>query len=413
MTSFDNLTAIQKKEDEITFDDDHTRKQVWMVRYSEVFLKSDPVRRRWERAIVNSIKRVLPNTVVRDERGRIWVEGEVDPEILRKVFGIFSFSLCDIISLNLLSEGLLSFCENHNISDVNSFALRIRRIGEHPFTSKDVAEKCGDIVRNHYPHLKVDLSNPDKEIHIEIRDDTCFIFDMVERGVGGIPSGVEGTLVALISGGIDSPVAAYLMMRRGCRIIPLYVGLDGYLDETNLSRTEVVIEVLREFQPDIELLVVKDSYLLDARKELVKEQQERYTCLICKRRMYRIAAEVARRTGAKGFVTGEAMGQVASQTLDNLAVLTDAAAIPVYRPLIGFDKEDIIKIAREIKTFEPSIISASGCGAVPKKPSTAASTETICGIEERINDPGEDMRNLLIIEAGEFHNRNMCMGEYE
>jgi thiazole biosynthesis/tRNA modification protein ThiI len=400
---------LQRKEIKKRSDATSPQKQVWMVRYSEVFLKSDPVRRKWERTIVNSIKEVLPNAVVRDERGRIWVEGEVNPEKLKKIFGIFSFSHCDVVNLNFLSEGLVSFCENHNLSNAKSFALRIRRIGEHTFSSRDVAVKYGEIVRNHYPHLKVDLNNPDKEIHIEIRDDICFLYDSVEQGAGGIPSGVEGMVVALVSGGIDSPVAAYMMMKRGCKIIPLYVGLDGFLDETNLARTETVMKTLRDYQPDIELLVVKDSFLLDAHKELEKKDQERYTCLICKRRMYRIAAEVARRTGAKGFVTGEAMGQVASQTLDNLAVLTDAAAIPVYRPLIGFDKEDVIQIARRIGTFEPSIASASGCGAVPDKPSTAASIEIIREIEKRIIDLEEDMGNLSIIPAGEFHNLQMSM----
>jgi thiamine biosynthesis protein ThiI len=388
---------LQRKEIKKRSDATSPQKQVWMVRYSEVFLKSDPVRRKWERTIVNSIKEVLPNAVVRDERGRIWVEGEVNPEKLKKIFGIFSFSHCDVVNLNSLSEGLVSFCENHNLSNAKSFALRIRRIGEHTFSSRDVAVKYGDIVRNHYPHLKVDLNYPDKEIHIEIRDDICFLYDSVDQGAGGIPSGVEGTLVALVSGGIDSPVAAYMMMKRGCRIIPLYVELDGYSDETNLSRTKGVIETLRKYQPEIELLTVKDSYLKEAGEVLEKNRQERFTCLICKRRMYRIAAEAARRTGAKGFVTGEAMGQVASQTLDNLAVLTDAAEIPVYRPLIGFDKEDVIQIARSIGTFEPSIASASGCGAVPDKPSTAASVDAIRIIEKKIKGSGEDLSSLSIL----------------
>jgi thiamine biosynthesis protein ThiI len=363
--------------------------QVWLVRYSEVFLKSEPVRRRWEQTLIQNIKMVLPAAVPRRERGRIWLSGEVDPEVLKSVFGVVSFSLCDVVPLDDLSTGILAFCERRSIGEAATFALRIRRVGNHPFTSRDVAERLGDLIRAEYPHLSVDLDHPGREIFVEIRDGTCYLFDQKIPGAGGLPLGVEGTLVALVSGGIDSPVAAYLMMKRGCRIVPLYVALEGYLDETNLARTKATVEALRRYQPEIELLVVRDGYLARARRTLDSRGEERYTCLLCKRRMYRIAAEVARRVGAKGFVTGESMGQVASQTLDNLMVLTDAAAIPVYRPLIAFDKEDAIRLAREIGTFDASIAPACGCGAVPTRPATAATIETVRALEEAVGDVGD------------------------
>ncbi|MFA6673248.1 MAG: tRNA uracil 4-sulfurtransferase ThiI [Methanoculleus sp.] len=363
--------------------------RVWLVRYSEVFLKSEPVRREWERALVRGIERALPGVKARRERGRIWLAGDVDPEVLRKIFGIVSFSLCDVVPLDDLPAGLLTFCEGHGIGDAATFALRIRRIGKHPFTSRDLAERLGDLIRSEYPHIRVDLDHPEREIFIEVRDGTCYLFDRKIPAAGGIPPGVEGTLVALVSGGIDSPVAAYLMMKRGCRIVPLYVGLEGYLNETNFARAKATVEALRRYQPDIELLVVRDGYLARARRTLEERGEERYTCLLCKRRMYRIAAEVARQVGAKGFVTGESMGQVASQTLDNLAVLTDAAAIPVYRPLIAFDKEDVVRLARDIGTFDASIAPAGGCGAVPARPSTAAAVETVRALEEAVRDAGD------------------------
>jgi len=363
--------------------------RVWLVRYSEVFLKSEPVRREWERALVRGIERALPGVKARRERGRIWLAGDVDPEVLRKIFGIVSFSLCDVVPLDDLPAGLLTFCEGHGIGDAATFALRIRRIGKHPFTSRDLAERLGDLIRSEYPHIRVDLDHPEREIFIEVRDGTCYLFDRKIPAAGGIPPGVEGTLVALVSGGIDSPVAAYLMMKRGCRIVPLYVGLEGYLNETNFARAKATVEALRRYQPDIELLVVRDGYLARARRMLEERGEERYTCLLCKRRMYRIAAEVARQVGAKGFVTGESMGQVASQTLDNLAVLTDAAAIPVYRPLIAFDKEDVVRLARDIGTFDASIAPAGGCGAVPARPSTAAAVETVRALEEAVRDAGD------------------------
>jgi thiamine biosynthesis protein ThiI len=173
-------------------------------------------------------------------------------------------------------------------------------------------------------------------------------------------------------------------MKRGCRIIPLFVALDTFLDETTIARAKHVVEVLAKYQPGIELTVISDSYLAAAKEELIRRHLEKYTCIFCKRRMYRVATAYATGVGAKGIVTGESIGQVASQTLDNLAVLTDAATIPIYRPLIGFDKEETIRIAQEIGTFEQSISHASGCKAVPKGPSTKAKLDTIREIEAKL-----------------------------
>jgi thiamine biosynthesis protein ThiI len=134
--------------------------------------------------------------------------------------------------------------------------------------------------------------------------------------------------------------------------------------------------------------MVSDSYLAAAKEELVRRYLEKYTCIFCKRRMYRLATAYANKVGAKGIVTGESLGQVASQTLDNLVVLTDAATIPIYRPIIGFDKEETIRIAQEIGTFEQSISHASGCKAVPKGPSTRAILDTIRDIESKLEASG-------------------------
>jgi thiamine biosynthesis protein ThiI len=357
----------------------------WLVRYSEVFLKSDPVRRKWENVLVTSIRAVMPDTKIRSERGRIWLEGNVDPTVLKNIFGVVSFSLVDHVLLKDLGSGLLTYCHSSGMEKARTFAVRIKRVGSHPFTSQEKAVDCGNLIRKEFPALKVNLATPDKEIFIEIRGDDCYFYDSVTRAVGGLPLGVEGTLVALISGGIDSPVAAWMMMKRGCRIVPLYVNLYDVLDESNYLRSQRVIEALRPYQPDITLQVVNDSYLSSARQELIQSGQERYTCIFCKRRMYRVAESYARNIGAKGIVTGESLGQVASQTLENLLVLNDAAVIPVYRPLIGFDKDEIIRVAREIGTYLPSTLKASGCRAVPKKPSTGASLEKVRGIEQQLS----------------------------
>lgn len=358
----------------------------WLVRYSEIFLKSDPVRRQWENTLITNIREVMPGIHVRNERGRIWLDGNVKPELLKNIFGIVSFSEVEHIRLDEMETHLPDYCRRHGIGAVKTFALKIKRVGRHDFSSNDKAIAYGDLIRKEFPHLKVNLAHPDLEIHVEIRAGEAYLYDNVTKAAGGLPLGVEGTLVALVSGGIDSPVAAWMMMKRGCRILPLFVALDTFLDETTLARAERVVGVLARYQPGIRLMVVRDGYLAAAKEELIQRHVEKYTCIFCKRRMYRIATAYAQKTGAKGIVTGESLGQVASQTLDNLLVLTDAASdVPVYRPLIGFDKEDAIRIARGIGTFSESISPASGCKAVPAGPSTKAKRETIRELEANLD----------------------------
>jgi len=361
--------------------------ELWLVRYSEIFLKSDPVRREWEKALTRNIREVLPGCRVRSERGRIWVEGPVDRERLRRVFGIVSFSPVTWCSPGDLNESLLDLCRKCGVEGLRTFGIRMRRVGTHPFTSQEKAVELGNLVREEFPHLVVDLKHPDLELHVEIREGDCYLYTEVIPGAGGLPLGVEGSLVALVSGGIDSPVAAWMMMKRGCRIIPVFVALETFLDDDARARAGKVVEVLRLYQPDIRLRVIPDSYLACAKEELVRRGLEKFTCLICKRRMYRVAEAVARDEGAKGIVTGESLGQVASQTLDNLFVLNDAAGLPVYRPLIGLDKEEITRMAREIGTFGSSTAQVKGCLAVPKKPSTSAVLEKIREIEGSLDCP--------------------------
>ncbi len=359
---------------------------LWLVRYAEIFLKSDPVRRQWENVLLENILKIAPGARGRTERGRIWLEGDVDPDRLKKVFGIVSFSRVEICALANLEQEIVPFARSHGLAPGKSFAVRVKRVGKHSFSSQDKARDLGSVLWDVSSGLRVDLDNPDIEIFVEIREGTCYLYDRVVRGAGGLPLGVEGTLVSLISGGIDSPVATFLMMKRGCRIIPVYVAIDEYVDSSGLERAQAAIDVLRQYQPDLALRVIHDDYLVRAKALLRKKHLDKLTCIFCKRRMYRIAGAVAGETGAKGFVTGESLGQVASQTLDNLLVLDDATELPVYRPLIGFDKEETIHIAREIGTFSASPVKATGCRAAPKPAATRADIAFIRQLEEQLGD---------------------------
>ncbi|RLG37292.1 MAG: tRNA 4-thiouridine(8) synthase ThiI [Candidatus Alkanophagales archaeon] len=360
---------------------------MYLVRYSEVFLKSEPVRRHWESALVKNIKRAVGDCKIRTDRGRIWVEGVINPEKLKKVFGVVSFSECEHCKLDELEKLVIEFCKKAKIEHARTFAVRVKRVGTHDFTSQQKAAELGALILKEFPRLKVDLKKPEKEIFVEIRDDDCYIFDKVIQGVGGIPLGAQGRLVALFSGGIDSPVAAWLMMKRGCEIIPVYLDNSPFTDHTTLKRVESVAEVLRGCQPDFELRVIPHGdFLLRAKEVLSRRKMENYTCILCKRQMYRTAEAVAREEGAKGVVTGESLGQVASQTLENLLVLDEACSLPVYRPLIGFDKLETERIAREIGTYERSILPAKSCEAVPKKPTTKAKLEKVLEVEAELGE---------------------------
>lgn len=395
------MADIDKKVETHNIDKIDKINKMFLIRYSEIALKSPPVRRRWEDVLVSNIQKALPGCRVRKSWGRIWVEGpvdrEVDQEKLRRVFGIVSFSEVEHCPLQDLNAFILDFCRRIGLEKASSFALRLRRVGEHPFSSQEKTVELADSILERYPQLKVNLKNPEAAVYVEIRDQDCYLYKDVVKGAGGLPLGVEGKLVVLLSGGIDSPVAAWMMMKRGCKIIPLYVDLDSFSGPGALKRAEAVVEVLKAYQPDLELKVVKDDFLKNA-KEIMKavglenggenggeNGQERYTCLICKRRMYRLAESVARELNAGGIVTGESLGQVASQTLDNLLVLDCSVSLPIYRPLIAFDKVEAERIAREIGTFEVSIMPAESCKAVPRKPATKARLETVRRIEEKLN----------------------------
>ncbi|MDF0594054.1 tRNA 4-thiouridine(8) synthase ThiI [Methanotrichaceae archaeon M04Ac] len=362
---------------------------MYLLRYSEIALKSPAVRSRWENLLMRNLKEALPGCKVRRTRGRIWLSGPVDEERLKQIFGIVSFSPCEQTSLQDLGSFIIDYCERTGLSEAETFALRLRRVGSHPFSSQEKTVELADLILERFPHLRVDLDRPEATVYVEIREDDCYLFRNVVKGVGGLPLGAEGDLVALFSGGIDSPVAAWMMMKRGCKITPIYVDLEGFSGPLGLARAEAVVERLKAYQPDLDLLVVNDGFLKKSSEMMREGGVERYTCLICKRRMYRLAEAVARDIGAKGIVTGESLGQVASQTLDNLLVLDAAASLPVYRPLIGFDKVEVEKIAREIGTFDASILPSEGCGAVPRKPATKAKLEEVAKIEEDLKSSAD------------------------
>lgn len=362
---------------------------IWLIRYSEIFLKSEPVRKMWENLLIQSLQKKLPGCLITKTRGRIWISGSVDPEKIAHTFGVYSFSPCKTVDLSCLLEQVNPFAEESGINSYHTFAVCIHRTGNHPFTSQDLARVIGAQIQSSWPQVSVDLKYPEFELHIEIREENCYLYREVIPGPGGVPQGASGKVVALHSGGIDSPVAMYMMMKRGCIIHPVYIRISPFHDDRSEERSRLIIEHLRKYQPDITLQVIDDGHVYATRMQLKKKDLEKYACVLCKRHLYRVAEEIAKETGAKGIVTGESLAQVASQTLDNLYVLDDAVRIPVYRPLIGFDKEETIKVAQKIGTYNLSIMQVpSCCCAIPFKPATTSDREKIMQLEYELQSEG-------------------------
>jgi thiamine biosynthesis protein ThiI len=356
-----------------------------LVRYGELALKSERVRRRFERGLIKNMKLALRGIdhKITSERGRIFVTTDkVDPALkhLMHVPGIVSVSPAVKVSSKISSITSAAVkAAKKTLGPEKTFAVRTKRVGEHEFSSQDVNVAIGSAILRAVPGTSVDLSAPDKEISIEIRDKNAYVFTDTLAGVGGLPVGSQGNVVALLSGGIDSPVAAYLMMKRGCTISLLYFDNKPYTDDKTRERAIAVANKLGDFGPNTELRIIQFGHVLRA---FIEKSPPKLTCVLCKRTMLKIGEQIARQVKAEAIVTGESLGQVASQTLTNLRAIDEAVELPVMRPLIGMDKVEIERIARQIGTFEISTRRVGSCSAVPRYPETYARLGEVLKIEK-------------------------------
>ncbi|MEM2933958.1 MAG: tRNA uracil 4-sulfurtransferase ThiI [Halobacteria archaeon] len=381
-----------------------------LVRYGEIGIKSERTRSRYERILIENIKAMLEfqgisYIDIKREWGRILISTELDNtrEIAKAtsmVFGVTSSSPAVVIEPELESIArIASDVAAELIQDGETFGIRARRAGMHSYSSREIAIKTGDAILTRLKHrnVKVNLSNPKHEIFIEARQNNAYVFTEIYQGAGGLPLGTQEKMAALISGGIDSPVAAWLMMKRGCELIAIYFNNSPFTDETTKQRALACIAKLKQWSPGHEL----KTYEVPHGKNLAifKAKAAKLTCVLCKRMMYRIAKEIALRERALGIVTGSSLGQVASQTASNLYVENHGLDFPVYHPLIGFDKMQVADLARKIGTFEFSIQKTASCSAVPIYPVTHAKLEDALEVERQIDIPSlvkASLENALI-----------------
>jgi len=262
------------------------------------------------------------------------------------------------------------------------FAVRARRQGVEGITSQELGAAVGSDILDAIPTARVDLGNPEYEVFAELREFGGLVYDTRIPAPGGLPWGTQGRILALLSSGIDSPVAVWLMMRRGCEVDMLHVSSGSYAGKDVLSTTLRHLCTLSTWCTGFPM----NLFLADAGKfyeTMVKRAEPRLRCVLCKRFMMRLGSGLAKREGHLALCTGDSLGQVASQTMANLAVVSDAATVPLLRPLLAFDKQEAVNLARKIGTFDRDCGDLS-CSAVPRMPATASRLEDVRATEERV-----------------------------
>jgi len=251
-----------------------------------------------------------------------------------------------------------------------SFKVETKRADKRfPMTSTEISQYVGGLLHDAYSHLAVDVHQPELCVHVEIREKAAYVHGPSQPGAGGLPIGTGGAAVSLLSGGIDSPVSSFMAAKRGVRLELVHFFSPPY---TSQQAKDKVIQLARELTPWCGRMTLHIVPFTQIQEEIRRACPEDHFTLLMRRFMMRLAEGVARRTGAKAIVTGESLGQVASQTMDALAVTDEACSLPVLRPVIGMDKEEIIRYSRKIGTFETSILPFEDCCTVftPRHPKT-------------------------------------------
>src|SRR5262244_3903766 len=270
-----------------------------------------------------------------------------------------------------------------------SFRISARRAFKtYPMTSVELNRELGAFVLERVGRdaTRVDLHHAELDIHVEVLPAETFVYVQPTAGPGGLPVGASGTVAALLSGGIDSPVAAWRMMKRGCRVLFIHFHSVPYLPPTSQAKARELVSILTRWQYDSTLILVPFA---EIQREVVLTVPPPARVVVYRRLMVRIAEALARQSGALALVTGESLGQVASQTLHNLARIDEAATMPILRPLIGMDKLEITEEARRLGTFEISIEPDADCCTlfVPKHPATRMSEHEVAAVEARLEIP--------------------------
>lgn len=371
-------------------------KTIILVRYEEIFLKglNKPT---FEAKLMKNMKHALNGlgvVSITKSQSRIYVEPEddnypVDEAIRRltKVFGIASVSPVHKIETN--KETIFQKVVDMTKEIMARFPYKTFKVAtkradkKFPLNSMEVSSKLGALLLQEIPELKVDVINPDFVVHVEIREYT-YIYSEIIPAVKGLPVGSNGKATLLISGGIDSPVAGWMVAKRGVQIEGVHFYSYPYTSEKAKEKVIRLVKILSEYTLGMKLHIVPFTEI-----QLLINQNcpQEYLTIIMRRFMMKIAERIAQKNGSLGLVTGEAIGQVASQTLESLLVTNNAVMLPVYRPCIGMDKSEVVEIARKIETYETSILPYEDCCTVfvAKHPVTKPNLQKTIEYESVLN----------------------------
>ena len=390
--------------------------EIILLKLGEVVLKGLN-RRSFEDKLVSNIRRRLQHYGsfhVYSKQSTIYVEPQGESCDLdgayaacKQVFGIIAATRARSCPKD---KDAIFHCARHyldgQLREAATFKVETKRADKHfPMNSMEISQYVGGLLHDAYPHLKVDVHSPQLCVHVEVREKAAYVHGPSEPGAGGLPIGMGGTAVSLLSGGIDSPAASYMIAKRGVQLELVHFFSPPYTSQQALDKVKQLARELTPWCGRMKLHIVPFTEIQEA---IRRDCPEDHFTLIMRRFMMRLAQAVAARTGAKALVTGESLGQVASQTMDALAVSDAVCSLPVLRPVIGMDKTEIIAIARRIGTFDTSILPYEDCCTVftPRHPKTHPHLDEVAAYERALDIEGLTARALEGTER-----RTVSMGD--
>ncbi|MBQ7149013.1 MAG: tRNA 4-thiouridine(8) synthase ThiI [Pseudobutyrivibrio sp.] len=381
--------------------------QAFLIKYSEIGVKGKN-RYVFEDALVRQIKRALygveGNFIVKKQSGRIFisVEGEYDydeaVDALQHVFGISAICPTVVVpdeGFDAMAEAVIKYVDEEFDDKNFSFKVMGRRANkQYPMTSMEVAAEIGSRLLDAFPEMHVDVHKPDRIIYVEVRENIA-IYSTEIPGPCGMPVGTAGKAMLLLSGGIDSPVAGYMISKRGVTLSATYFHAPPYTSEQAKQKVVDLAKLVAKYSGPIDLHIVNFT---DIQLYIYQQCAHEELTIIMRRYMMRIAEHFAKENDCIGLVTGESIGQVASQTMQSLNCTNAVCSLPVYRPLIAFDKQDIVDISEKIDTYETSILPYEDCCTifVAKHPVTKPKLEAIEKHEHLLDEKIDELMKQAI-----------------
>jgi tRNA uracil 4-sulfurtransferase len=365
-----------------------------LVKFSSEITLKGLNRKSFEDVLIRNIKSSIGQDYnIKKDSGRLFIDEYAEDTIekITKIFGVLSVAEADVVEKDVEQIGAAAVEQLKKIGNVKTFKVESKRGDKKfPLNSLEISRTIGGIILKNIPDINVDVHNPEIVIRVEVRD-MAYVFSKEYKGVAGMPYKTSGKGVLLLSGGIDSPVAGYMMAKRGLELVSVYYHSHPYTSERAKEKVVDLARKLTEYTGSMKLYVVPFTKI---QMEIIEKCREDELTIIMRRYMMKIADEIAKKEGALALVTGESLGQVASQTLESMYVTNDIVTMPVFRPVVAMDKVDIMDISRQIGTYDISILPYEDCCTifVPKHPKTKPrlrdieSSESVLNMDELVSE---------------------------